>query len=431
MTVLRIGILAWRYLRGHWRRYIFLLAAVSFGFAIITTMTALSDGMSARVNHVARVHYGGDVFVVGYDNNYSKALHIANPLPIEKALEEAGLGEYHLARRTILFNYGILYFNGTPARQKSIYGVDWADEAPMLSDLEFLEGGIPSDSDDDAILISSALTQSLGARLGDRMIMQASTLSGQVNTASFVIAGIFHDTSIFGYFKSYISRKSLNRLLGYSENASSSMGISLSGKIDPDSASRRLAAVLPSQLQTPTIPSTKAELEELVNKSQEGIFHVVFPLKVYVSEVNDLVNAMRLSSYVVFVMMVIIVLISIAVTYKLVIHERTREIGTLRAIGMQRRTVRAILLSEALYLFLASLLAGIILSGIFLGLISLISFNWIPGFEIFTQSGRLMGRLRLETVAANALLLLVIIFPAALIPASRAAGMELSKTLST
>jgi len=75
---------------------------------------------------------------------------------------------------------------------------------------------------------------------------------------------------------------------------------------------------------------------------------------------------MNITSYVVFAMIVLIVLVSVNVTYKLVIYDRIREIATLRAVGMQKRTVRAILLTEAFYLFIISLVGGLILSAIFL-----------------------------------------------------------------
>jgi putative ABC transport system permease protein len=218
--------------------------------------------------------------------------------------------------------------------------------------------------------------------------------------------------------------------VGLAPGEYSALGLYLPRGVKPEKAAEKLYQSLSTRL--PSVPAIwdKDEFKREAGAKWEGIRYFIVPLKMYISEVDDLLVAMNITSYVVFAMIVLIVLVSVNVTYKLVIYDRIREIATLRALGMQKRSIRAILLTEAFYLFIISLAGGLLLSGLFLLSVSLVSFSWIPGFEIFTRGGKLVGVIRLETLGLNALLLLGIVLPSALVPVFRASGISLPLALS-
>ncbi|MBN1647404.1 MAG: hypothetical protein JW874_05165, partial [Spirochaetales bacterium] len=54
-----------RYLFRYRRLYNFLFFALLFCFAVITAVSAIFSSMSANVYAAARLHYGGDVFLLG------------------------------------------------------------------------------------------------------------------------------------------------------------------------------------------------------------------------------------------------------------------------------------------------------------------------------------------------------------------------------
>jgi len=70
-----------------------------------------------------------------------------------------------------------------------------------------------------------------------------------------------------------------------------------------------------------------------------------------------------------------IILIGVVNTLRMTIRERTREIGTIRAIGMQKNDVRSIFILETGLLAFFASIAGLILAFIIMGLMSLIKFN--------------------------------------------------------
>ena len=57
-----------------------------------------------------------------------------------------------------------------------------------------------------------------------------------------------------------------------------------------------------------------------------------------------------------------IVAVGITNTFRMVVYERTREIGTMRALGFQRSQTRLLFLVEALLLSLSGVTAGMILA---------------------------------------------------------------------
>ncbi len=66
----------------------------------------------------------------------------------------------------------------------------------------------------------------------------------------------------------------------------------------------------------------------------------------------------------IFVILLVITGVGILNTFRMIIIERTREIGTMRAFGMQKGTVRSIFLWEAAFISLGGGAAGLVLAGV-------------------------------------------------------------------
>ena len=85
--------LALRYLRGHIRRYLFVIIVLSLGFAFITVASSLSDGMEANVTNAALRHYSGHLFVVGWDKKAGSMMVMDDPM--EALIPVRYLSPYH------------------------------------------------------------------------------------------------------------------------------------------------------------------------------------------------------------------------------------------------------------------------------------------------------------------------------------------------
>jgi putative ABC transport system permease protein len=111
-------------------------------------------------------------------------------------------------------------------------------------------------------------------------------------------------------------------------------------------------------------------------------------------------------------------------TLWIAIRERTREIGTLRAIGMQRPRVLAMFVIEAFCLGAAGSLAGVLL-GVLLSLgLNLLHLNVPEGLNWFLMSSTVKFAFEPARIFGGAFIITACTTLIALIPSFRAARMK-------
>jgi putative ABC transport system permease protein len=123
--------------------------------------------------------------------------------------------------------------------------------------------------------------------------------------------------------------------------------------------------------------------------------------------------------YVLLALAVVISLLGIVTTLALSIHERTRELGMLRAVGMSRRQVRRLVRYESVITALIGAILGTVLGVIFAALVSRPLAD--EGFELAYPIGTLLILLVLAALAGVL---------AAIWPARRAARLDVLRALA-
>ncbi|GBU26624.1 hypothetical protein R84B8_00134 [Treponema sp. R8-4-B8] len=429
-AVFKLGL---KYLYRYRRRYGFLMVALIFGFAVVTFITSLKDGMYDNVYYSAQSHYAGDIVAIGYDTDtnaeYTHRLGQNEISAILNAADQAGINPQYTVLRTYYGMDSIIHFNGNAIQLKYLIGCDWDREAHLMNKMNFEEPPDPILGNED-IILSAPVAQQLGAKMGDNIILETVTRWGQKNTGIFIVSGIVKDSSIFGYYKAYISRLSLNRLKGYDDGDCSSIGFFFD---KPETAERKrvqLQNVLSKQIQTGPLVYNRDQMVLERDRPWEGIRVFLYTLPVYLSEISELLDAMNIITYLLYVMMLLIILVSAAVTYRLILHERAKELGTMRIIGFYGSDLRLVLWTEVLVIGFISLIAGFILAQILSWAVSLLSFSWFPGFEIFMKDGKLLPLYLPWTMFVNILLVFIVLFVMALLPSIRASRKNLPELLS-
>ena len=116
-------------------------------------------------------------------------------------------------------------------------------------------------------------------------------------------------------------------------------------------------------------------------------------------------------------------MIGILNTYRVIVYERTREIGTMRAIGMQASDVKRIFLYEAAALAIIASALGFILGLVTFHFVGLFNLSKVTAAGMFTENGRLQYFIGLRSVAMNLLFLMAAVIAAAYRPAKKASLM--------
>jgi ABC-type lipoprotein release transport system permease subunit len=93
------------------------------------------------------------------------------------------------------------------------------------------------------------------------------------------------------------------------------------------------------------------------------------------SAVLKLESALKVITLAAVMVLFFIILVGVVNTLRMTVRERTREIGTVRAIGMQKNEVRATFLLETFFLGLASAVTGTVLAFAGMAGLSLVKFN--------------------------------------------------------
>jgi ABC-type lipoprotein release transport system permease subunit len=419
VKIIKLVPLAAKYLFRYRRRYLFLFFALTFGVGIITLITSIKDGMYENVYNSAQSHYAGDIISVGYDQGALHIYHLEKTQidAILQTIAETNLGPKHIVQRTLFGEKGVLYYNGAAVRQKYVIGVDWENEADFFNGLSYLEPPPYPLSGDNTIVLSAPVAKELGLHAGDQLILEVETRWGQKNTGVFIVGGIVDDASIFGYYKSYVSRTILNMLLFYFPDECSNVGVFFPDRRDIEKKRLIFQEALEKKIQTGPLVYDREELAEETAKPWAGIKVFLLTMPVYLSEIADLLGAMNILAYALFAMILVIICVSAIVTYRLILHERIREMGTMRTIGFQEADLRRILVMETLGLGFFSLISGFMMAGLLSWAIGFLPLSWFPSLEIFMKGGRLTSLYLPGTVMTNSIAMLCLLILAVWIPA--------------
>jgi ABC-type antimicrobial peptide transport system permease subunit len=132
--------------------------------------------------------------------------------------------------------------------------------------------------------------------------------------------------------------------------------------------------------RTYTSDELQKKLRKAMKEGFEGSYYDVSTMYEAASFLIDLQRGLDMISLIAVMILFFVILIGVLNTLRMTIRERTREIGTIRAIGMQKDDVKISFIMETFFLTLAGCIAGIILS---IGLISLLSLFTIETDSMF------------------------------------------------
>jgi putative ABC transport system permease protein len=404
------------------KRYILLFFAVLIGFILITIITGIVFGAMNTIKDKAARYFAGHTCVVGF--NAARMQEIRDPDSVISYLQARVPGIRSISPRTIYYRPDCtMFFSGQTIRQRRLVGMDFEREQEEFRSLQFSSGGVEDmlgEKGEHGILISKTAAKLLGARVGDDINIFLTTGTGQYNSATLLVRGIFNETSLFGYV-AYMRRQDLNALVGTEKSSATDIAIYVKNGFSQGMMTKRVREKLGDRYKVFPPLASREELTKVANSF--GLVNdtfAVLSLDAYLAQIKDILGAIVAITYFVLSAFVLIVMIGIVNTYRVLVYERTKEIGAMRALGMQRRSVTRLFLWEAGGLgFLASIV-GLILGSVILILISLIDFGFLPAAGLFTNSGRLGFSLDIGIISGNVIAMTVAVMCAALGPARNA-----------
>ncbi len=358
--------LALRNLLRHKRRTLLTASALILGIGLMVLGRAWTKAMETAVvepakggtlGHVqvfakdAAADEGGRVSFILPQNNYR--LLLAPSALIDRVLRS----EPRLAAGLARLMVGALLSNGDASMEVVLIGIDPGARPAVYPALELREGR-HFVAGEQGILINRGVAKKLGARLGSTLVALANTPDGRLSAVKLSVTGLWVVKGLEAYEwgACYADLAAVQQLMDVEDQA----GVLVFRQRDVTAPSAPIAASLNAAFRRDGSAAFAYTWEEMGGPFIGGMLVTRF-----IARIMDLVMA-------------IIVAAGVMNTALMSVFERTREVGTLRAVGARRSRILGIFLLEALMLGIAGALGGALAGS---GLILFFGRYGIPAFS--------------------------------------------------
>jgi len=366
LALLRI---AFRNVLVHREHGLLLVLVISGASALLVGTLALSTGVATAQRQVVTTFLSGDLNVGGYFKVHPDTIApvvgdggrvrsaITPHLPAECQLRERGRG------------FAIVAGLGDRRTQSYMTGLDVVQEKQTLRRFHVKEGSLEALDRRRTVALSTQLANRLKVKLGDMSTLFTQTTGGQRNALDVEVVAITERAGLLGESAGIlVSNATLKELGGYRPEAAGVLQLACEETTDVDALGGRLREVL-RQAGFQVLPASPEaygdKLAPLLREGWSGQRLDVSTWKDESSFLSFITSGFTALTVLVGVIGLALVLVGLFVSLSVAVSERTREIGTLRAMGMQRTAVVGLFMLEGLLLgLLASSLGAALSAGL-------------------------------------------------------------------
>jgi putative ABC transport system permease protein len=419
--------MAGRNLTRHTRRNLFLGGALAAVTGLLVLLASLTAGIEHAMMESATTLLTGHVNVGGFFKITSgSAAPLVSDYPrVLAAVREVVPEVDYVAVRGRGWAKAV---SETASMDLVIGGVDVAQEPGFAKVIIPVEGKLADLGQPDTILLFQGQADRLGVKVGDLVTLSAPTARGVNNTADVRVAVVARNVGLLSAFSAFIQGDSLRRLYGLAASTTGAMHLYLRHPEDAKVVAARLRSTLAGAgwrvMDPDPQPYWIKLMQKVPSEDWTGQKLDVTTWEDEMGQFKQFIFGVRALTWLLVVVLMVVVIIGILNTLLIAIRERTREIGTLRAIGMQRRKVLWLFVLETLLLGLAGTGGGALVASGIAGLVNLFGIGIPESMQIFIMQERLRFLLQPGPVAVHVAVLTGVTVLAALFPALRAARLR-------
>ena len=343
---LLIGRIALRHLRRQLRRSLLTASAMVLGVGLLMFVRALEGGAHLMyvdtatrmgTGHVAMEHPD----YMGSQDLTDRVSGEALSLVLEAVAASVPQGELVAAFPQV--NVGGLAQSATSSVPVRISGVDPALESEVsFFAQQIVEGRYLQPGDRLEAVVGIGVAERLRLELGSRLVLMAAGAEGDLESQLVLVTGIFR-TGI----------PEVDRGVVHLPLPTAQEWLQLYGDVTS------VSVILASDRQTGTVANTVRH-----RLAAGGVGDEVLAVRPWWEAMPDLYAGLRadaVQTYIMLLVLLAIVALAVVNSILMAVLNRTREFGVLRALGLNRRSVGAMVLVEGIFLTLASGLLGMLL----------------------------------------------------------------------
>ena len=434
------------------RRNAVLVAAIAFGFFVVTAIDGLTTGIVNNLENQITQLVGGNVIAQGLEwvnpSTPDGKVQLVNIVRdrdyIKNILDESKIPYEYYSCFTI--SSGQIIFNGKKSTIQ-LYGRD-LEEKQLVDSMQFVQGGVDLNVKN-GLIISDKTANSLNLEVGDEVIYSTYTVYGQNTVADMTVTGIMKSNSFINTLQSYCDIEDLNEISEMPEGGYSMFSIYLRDKNKQTKAATMLEARIRQDADVnPEINVTSRALAMQTNPTNigkgiekqvdsrkpenewKGVMYGIETLYDEIPQIKTVMNIVHIVATTILLVILLIVMIGVSNTYRMVLYERIREIGTMRALGMTGKDTKKVFTTEAVVLCVIGAILGLILAVIAMGIIHLIPIS-NEALSLFLSKGHFSFTVSVGTVILQYILLIVLTSLAVRGSAKKAASLSPAEALRT
>lgn len=225
----------------------------------------------------------------------------------------------------------------------------------------------------DGVALSSPLAVKLGKNVGDTVeFSYKNKLEDKITIVKYVVKGIYEPKGFTGEDVILMNENKLYE--SYFENLPEQVGLEYLPK-----KGEKIYEILATEWvlleRSKSTDDLMKKMKDIGKKKYKGVTVDVNSMYESASDILKLEYVLKGITGFAGLILFFIILIGVVNTLRMTIRERTREIGTVRAIGMQKKDVRNTFIFETFFLTLFASIAGVIMAVVLIALLSQITMN--------------------------------------------------------
>ncbi len=425
--VSQLFLIAFRNLLTHSRRSLLLGGAIAGVTTLLVFLGCLSSGVKATMIESATTVATGHLNIGGFYKvtagqsaplvtDYKKIEEIiAKTLPDLDYLTARGRGWARLV-------------SATDSTQVGIAGVDIAHEPRLPKVIKMEEGKLEDLAKPGSILLFESLAQKLKVKTGDSLVFSVLTDRGVNNTVDVRVCGVAKDMGMMTSFNVFIPQETLNQLYQINDSATGAILVYLKNMNhiprDMDLLRKALTGAGYTVMDREADKVFWQKFDEVNREEWTGQKLDITTWEDEISWAMWGLKGVDGLSYLLTTILLVIIAVGIMNTLWIAIRERTREIGTLRAIGMRRRAVLTMFVMEAFCLGAMGTATGALLGSLLAVILDTLHFPMPPGAEMFLMSTTFHFALDPIRILGGASIITLCCTLVSLIPSFKAARMR-------
>jgi ABC-type lipoprotein release transport system permease subunit len=323
--------LAWRNLWRNKRRTLITVASVFFGVLLGTLISSVNEGAyNSMIGNIVKF-YSGYIQIQNVDYWENKTINetMEPSAELDRIVESVP----QITGSTMRLENFALASSDKNTKGAMIFGIDPDRENEVSEIKRWVEKGRYFEGVDPGVLVGSDLARYLNLSIGDTLVIIGSGYHGSGAAGKYPIIGLLRFPNPQLNKQCVYMHLSVSQELFSAENLVTAMILMVEEPYDLKPAMRKLKNRVPSEYAVLSWEEMNPELVQMIESDKAG--HAIMRVILY-----------------------ILIGFGIFGTVMMMVVERTREMGVMVAIGMQKMRLAGLLFLETIMIGLIGVLAG-------------------------------------------------------------------------